>query len=66
MRSLTLTRAQTAAVCGFSISKAGAVAVDPESGTLYVAVERKGDMGLEGEVVSLTPAEDGGFNRAVS
>jgi elongator complex protein 1 len=42
------------------------MAVDPENGTLYVAVERKGDMGLEVDVVSLTPVEDGGYAREVS
>lgn len=66
MRSLTLTRAQAASICGSEDSKAGALAVDPESGVLYVTVESKTDMGVEIQVVALTPGPDGGYMREVS
>lgn len=66
MRSLTLTRAQTAAVSDNGGSKAGAMAVDPERGVLYVALERKGDIGLEVDIVTLTPGPDGAYIREVS
>jgi hypothetical protein len=66
MRSLTLTRAQLAVICTDADSKAGALAVDPESGVLYVTVESKTDMGVEIEVVALTPGPDGGYMREVS
>lgn len=66
MRSLTLTRAQSTLVAENGGGKIGALAVDPEKGVLYVATERKGDMGVEVEVIALTPGPDGGYMREVS
>jgi elongator complex protein 1 len=60
MRSLTLTRAQSTAIKDVDGSKTGAMAVDPEQGTIYVGVERKGDMGLEVDIVAITPGLDTG------
>ncbi|KLT46470.1 IkappaB kinase complex, IKAP component [Cutaneotrichosporon oleaginosum] len=61
MRSLTPTTVQVASVAASSPGRRGAaIAVDPESGNVYAAVERIEEGEVHVEIVSLKGLEDGG------
>lgn len=68
MRSLTLTEASIASTSNIiPEGSIGAVAVDPEDGTLYVAHERSGEEGgVEVEVLAMKAGPGGTHDGEVS
>lgn len=60
MRSLAPTTVQVASInLTSAASRAGQLAVDPESGTVYATIEKATDDGLEVDIVRIEGLEEG-------
>lgn len=59
MRSLTPTTVQVAQLSSAPGSRAAQLVPDPESGSVYVAVERVDDDGVEVDIVRLASLDEG-------